>query len=172
MLKGGKPIAEERLRINQQIRVKEVRLINSEGQMVGIVPTDEALKMAVETELDLVEIAPTASPPVCKILDFGKFKYKEQKKQKAPKRKQLKELRLRPKTETHDFEVKLNQARKFLEKDFKVLITMLFRGREMAHQEIGRGKMAKFAELLADIAKIEAPPRQEGYRMHMMMVPK
>jgi translation initiation factor IF-3 len=109
---------------------------------------------------------------VCKILDYGKFKYKEQKKQKAPKRKQLKELRLRPVTEEHDFETKLQHARRFLEKDFKVLVNMLFRGRQMAHANIGRNMLEKFAQALEDVAKVESPPRQEGYRMQMTLIPK
>ncbi len=149
-----------------------MRLVNAEGEMIGVVPIEEALKQALEADFDLVEIAPTAVPPVCKILDYGKYKYAEQKKQKPAKRKQLKELRLRPGTEEHDFETKLNHARRFLEKDFKVLVNMMFRGRQMAHQDIGRAQMKKFAEALEDVAKVESPPRQEGYRMQMTLVPK
>ena len=166
------PPTDSGLRINNQIRVREVRLVNAEGEMVGVTPTEEALRQAQEAELDLVEIAPTAVPPVCKILDYGKYKYEEQKKQKPAKRKQLKELRLRPGTEEHDFETKLNHARRFLEKDFKVLVNMMFRGRQMAHQEIGRAQMSKFAQALEDVAKVESPPRQEGYRLQMTLVPK
>jgi translation initiation factor IF-3 len=151
--------------------VKEVRLVNADGEMVGVVPIEEALRQAQEAESDLVEIAPTAVPPVCKILDYGKYKYAEQKKQKPAKRKQLKELRLRPGTEEHDFTTKLNHARRFLEKDFKVLVNMQFRGRQMAHQEIGRAQMTRFAQALEDVAKVESPPRQEGYRMQMTLVP-
>lgn len=167
----GAPV-DTGLRINNQIRVREVRLVNADGEMVGIVPTEEAQRQALEAGLDLVEIAPTAVPPVCKILDYGKYKYEEQKKQKAPRRKQLKELRLRPGTEEHDFDTKLNHARRFLEKDFKVLVTMMFRGRQMAHQDIGRAQMMRFAQALEDVAKVESSPRQEGYRMHMTLVPK
>ncbi len=167
-------VAEENLRINEQIRVREVRLVNAEGETVGVVPIDEALRQAREAELDLVEVAPNAVPPVCKILDYGKFKYREQKKKKgaAPRRKQLKELRLRPGTEEHDFEVKLQHARRFLEKDFKVLVNMLFRGRQMAHTNIGRELLQRFAQALEDVAKVESPPRQEGYRMQMTLVRK
>ena len=168
----GGPPPEAGLRINTQIRVREVLLINAEGEKVGNVPIEEALKQAVEQDLDLVEIAPTASPPVCKILDYGKYKYAEQKKKAPVKRKQLKELRLRPGTEEHDFEKKLNHARRFLEKDFKVLVNMQFRGRQMAHQEIGRAQMSRFAQALEDVAKIESPPRQEGYRLQMTLIPK
>lgn len=163
---------ESGLRINQQIRAKEVRLVNAEGEMVGVVPIEEALRQAQEADLDLVEIAPTAVPPVCKILDYGKYKYAEQKKQKAPKRKQLKELRLRPATDDHDFETKVNHARRFIEKDFKVLVTMMFRGRQMAHTEIGREVLKRFAQAVEDIAKVEMAPKQEGYRMQMTLVPK
>ena len=166
------PPPESGLRINTGIRVKEVRLVNAEGEMVGVVPIEEALKQALEAELDLVEIAATAVPPVCKILDYGKYKYEEQKKKAPVKRKQLKELRLRPGTEDHDFETKLNHARRFLEKDFKVLVNMQFRGRQMAHQEIGRAQMSKFAQALEDVAKVESPPRQEGYRLQMTLIPK
>jgi translation initiation factor IF-3 len=160
------------LRINQQIRAREVRLVNADGEMVGVVPIEEALRQAAEADLDLVEIAPTAVPPVCKILDYGKYKYAEQKKQKAPKRKQMKELRLRPATDDHDFLTKVNHARRFIEKDFKVLVTMMFRGRQMAHTDIGRELLKKFAEAVEDVAKVETPPRQEGFRMHMTLVPK
>ena len=160
------------LRTNQQIRVREVLLINAEGEKVGVVPTEEAIKRALEADLDLVEIAPTAMPPVCKILDYGKFKYEEQKKTKAPKRKQMKELRLRPATDDHDFDTKVNHARRFIEKDFKVLITMMFRGRQMAHTDIGRALLAKFAKALEDVAKVEQMPRQEGFSMQMTLVPK
>jgi translation initiation factor IF-3 len=166
------PPPESGLKINNQIRAREVRLIGAEGEQVGVVPIEEGLRQAVEAGLDLVEIAPTAVPPVCKVLDYGKFKYEEQKKQKPAKRKQLKELRLRPGTEEHDFDTKLNHARRFLEKDFKVLVNMQFRGRQMAHQEIGRAQMAKFAQALEDVAKVESPPRQEGYRLQMTLVPK
>ncbi len=166
------PPTDTGLRINTQIRVKEVRLVNAEGEMAGVVPIEEALRQAQEAELDLVEIAPTAVPPVCKILDYGKFKYAEQKKQKPAKRKQMKELRLRPGTEEHDFETKLNHARRFLEKDFKVVVNMMFRGRQMAHQDIGRAQMTRFAAALEDVAKVESAPRQEGYRMQMTLVPK
>jgi translation initiation factor IF-3 len=168
----GPPPDSGGLRINAQIRAREVRLVNADGEMVGVVPLEEALRQAQEADLDLVEIAPTATPPVCKILDYGKYKYAEQKKQKAPKRKQIKELRLRPATDEHDFETKVNHARRFIEKDFKVLVTMMFRGRQMAHTEIGRDLLAKFAKAVEDIAKVEQSPRQEGYRMQMTLVPK
>lgn len=158
--------------MNQQIRAPQVRLVNAEGQMVGIVPLEEALRQAMEADLDLVEIAPMAVPPVCKILDYGKFKYAEQKKQKVPRRRQIKELRLRPGTDEHDLEVKLNHARRFLAKDFKVLVNMLFRGRQMAHTEIGRAQLEKFAEALVDVARVEQAPYQEGYRMQMTLVRK
>jgi len=158
--------------VNQQIRAPQVRLVNAEGQMVGIVPLEEALRQAMEADLDLVEIAPMAVPPVCKILDYGKFKYAEQKKQKVPRRRQIKELRLRPGTDEHDLEVKLNHARRFLAKDFKVLVNMLFRGRQMAHTEIGRAQLEKFAEALVDVARVEQAPYQEGYRMQMTLVRK
>ena len=166
------PVPEQSHRINNQIRVKEVRLINAEGEMLGVTAIEEAIRLAQEAELDLVEIAPTAVPPVCKILDYGKFKYQEQKKKAPQKQKPLKEIRLRPGTETHDFDTKLNHAKKFLKDGSKVLVNMQFRGRQMAHQEIGRAQMAKFAQGLEELAKVESAPRQEGYRLQMTLVPK
>jgi translation initiation factor IF-3 len=166
------PAPESAHRINTQIRVREVRLIDAEGEMKGVVAIEEALRLAQEAELDLVEIAPTAVPPVCKILDYGKFKYQEQKKKAPQKQKPLKELRLRPGTEEHDFETKLNHARRFLKDGSKVLVNMMFRGRQMAHQEIGRAQMAKFAAAIEDVAKVEQMPRMEGYRLQMTLVPK
>ena len=168
----GPPSNDGGLRINAQIRVKEVRLIAADGNMVGVVPIEEGLKQAQEAELDLVEIAPTAVPPVCKVLDYGKYKYEEQKKKAPAKQKPLKELRLRPGTEQHDFDTKLNHAKRFLADGSKVLVNMQFRGRQMAHQDIGRTQMSKFAAALEGFCKIESPPRQEGYRLQMTLVPK
>lgn len=166
------PAPEAEHRINAQIRIREVRLINAEGEMLGVTAIEEALRLAQEAELDLVEIAPTAVPPVCKILDYGKFKYEEQKKKAPQKQKPLKEIRLRPGTEDHDFDTKLNHAKRFLKEGSKVLVNMQFRGRQMAHQEIGRAQMSKFAAGLEECAKIESQPRQEGYRLQMTLVPK
>lgn len=170
---GAPPPNDGGLRINTQIRVKEVRLVAADGTMVGVVPIEDAIKQAQEAELDLVEIAPTAVPPVCKVLDYGKYKYEEQKKKKNPtKQKPLKELRLRPGTEQHDFDTKLNHAKRFIAEGSKVLVNMQFRGRQMAHQDIGRTQMSRFAAAMEEVAKVESPPRQEGYRLQMTLVPK
>jgi translation initiation factor IF-3 len=143
---------------------------------VGVLPTEQAMSMAQEVNLDLVEVSPTADPPVCKILDFGKFLYKQRKKEHDAKRKQvvtqIKEIRLRPKTDTHDRGIKMERARRFLTEGNRVQLNMLFRGREMAHLDLGRRLLMDFAEELGDLAKIETVPRRMGRRMNMMLAPK
>lgn len=154
----------------------KVRLIDEKGQQVGIVSKDEALRLAEEAGLDLVEVAPEASPPVCRIMDFGKYKYEKSKKEKESKKKQhvitVKEIRMRPKTDDHDLETKLKQARKFLENKNKVKFTVIFRGREMAYQEMGYNILEKVMENLSDIAKAESMPKMEGRRMIMVLTNK
>jgi translation initiation factor IF-3 len=161
-------------RINERIRIREVRLIDQDGKQIGIVSTADALQMAKDVEMDLVEVAPQARPPVCKIMDFGKFKYEQRKKTQASKKKmhqvKVKEVRLRPKIEAHDLEVKLKRARQFLEQGDKVLVNMLFRGREMQLMRMhAPDLMKRFAAQLEDIAKIEREPRVEGRRMNMLL---
>jgi translation initiation factor IF-3 len=164
------------LRINEQIRISAVRLIDENGAQVGVVETAEALKRAEEAGLDLVEVSPDGEPPVCRIMDYGKFKYKQKKKVHQSKTKQhvtqIKELRLHPKTDKHDIEIKIAHARGFLAKKDKVMVNMLFKGREMAHIEIAKEKMAFFAQQLEDVGKLERPPLMEGRRMHMVLAPK
>ena len=164
------------MRVNERIRVKTVRLVDSEGNQLGVVPIEEALAAARDAELDLVEVAPGADPPVCRVMDYGKFKYKQKKKthQSGPKHHvaQVKEVRLRPKTDTHDVEVKRNRAIRFLGRGDKVLVNMLFRGREMAHVDIGREILQQFAIDLEDMAKVESPPKMERNKMHMLLAPK
>lgn len=156
--------------------MREVRLIDDQGNQVGVVPTVEALQSAYEVGLDLVEVAPTARPPVCRILDFGKYKYELKKKAAVSKKKQhvvqVKELRLKPKTEEHDRMTKMKHARKFIEQGDKVLLSMNFRGREMAHIDIGRKILEGVAQQLADIAKIERGPMMDGRRMLVMFTKK
>jgi translation initiation factor IF-3 len=163
------------LRINERIRVPQVRVIDQENNQVGIIDTLEALDMANLAGLDLVEVAPTSKPPVCRIMDYGKWKYDQQKKEHKAKQKQhnivLKEIRLRPKIETHDKETKLNKARKFLEKGSKVQFTMMFRGREMVHLDLAENLMDEIVEELQEIAKIEMPARRQGRRMTMVLAP-
>jgi translation initiation factor IF-3 len=149
-------------------------LIGVQGEQLGVVPTAQALDMAREAGLDLVEVAPQERPPVCKIMDFGKFRYEQSRKgtKSKPHQQRLKEIRVRPKTGEHDIDTKINQARKFLEHKDKVLLNVLFRGRELQHIDEGRRIMNSMVEKLADLAKIEKPPSMEGKRMTAMLAPK
>jgi translation initiation factor IF-3 len=153
-----------------------VRLIDDDGSQLGITPLDEALRIADEKGLDLVEVAPSANPPVCRIMDYGKFKYEESKKAKKAQKKQhliqVKEIKLRPKTEEHDFQFKLRHARKFLEEKNKVKFTMIFRGRELQHKDRGKALLEKAAEETKDIGFIESGPKLEGRNMIMIVSPK
>lgn len=162
-------------RINHLIRVPQVRLIDAEGEQAGVVTADRAREMAREAGLDLVEISPTADPPVCRIMDYGKFKYEQKKKANESKKRQhtfqVKEVRVRPKTGDHDIDVKVKAARKFLEHGDKVQVTVLFRGREIVHSTIGIEILNEIATSLQDISKVERPPRMENKRMHMILTP-
>ena len=172
----GKPERQFEHRINEFIRMSPVRVVDENGNMLGEMATDAARAIARERGLDLVEVAPDARPPVCKILDYGKFKYEEKKKKNKGKSKQhvqeLKEVRLRPLTGDHDLTTKLKHARQFIEEGDKVLFTVFFRGREQAHKEIGREMMARIARELEDIAKVEHSLSQMGPRMHLTLMPK
>jgi translation initiation factor IF-3 len=162
-------------RINEQIRISPIRLIGPNGEQVGVIPTAQAMEMAREANLDLVEVAATERPPVCKIMDFGKFKFlqKQKAKEKTKSHQQkLKEIRLRPKTDQHDVETKINQARKFLEHKDKVLVYVLYKGRELQHIEEGKRILELILEKLGDSCKVEQPPRMEGKRMSTMLAPK
>jgi translation initiation factor IF-3 len=161
-------------RINEQIRISPVRLIGVNGEQLGVVPTSVAMEMAREAQLDLVEVAPNERPPVCKILDYGKFRYQQSRKGTKTKvhHQKLKEIRVRPKTGEHDVETKINQARKFLEHNDKVLVNVLFRGRELQHIEEGRRIIDGILEKLQEVAKIEKAPSMEGRRMTAMLAPK
>jgi translation initiation factor IF-3 len=167
---------QQRVRINEQIRVPEVRLIGPDGQQVGVMPTKEALAQAVEAHLDLVEVAPQASPPVCRIMDYGKFKYQQSKKQQEARRKattiQVKEVKVRPKIEEHDMGFKLRNARRFLEDGDKVKISVIFRGREIAHTDRGFRILAQMTEALADVGTVEQNPKLEGRNLSMIVTPK
>ncbi len=152
--------------INEQIRDREVRLIGEDGEQLGIMSSRDALKLAREAQLDLVKIAPTAKPPVCKIIDYGKYKYEQVRKEKEAKKKQkiveVKEVRLSPNIDVNDLNTKTSAARKFLEKGNKVKVTLRFRGREMAHMQASRHILEEFAESVADIAGVDKPIKQEG----------
>lgn len=162
--------------INEQIRDKEVRLVGEDGEQLGIMPARDALKMAQEAELDLVKIAPGAKPPVCKIIDYGKYRYELARKDKEARKKQkiieIKEVRLSPNIDTNDLNTKVGAARKFLEKGDKVKVTLRFRGREMAHMSKSRYILDDFAESLADLAVIDKPSKVEGRSMVMFLTAK
>jgi translation initiation factor IF-3 len=163
-------------RINTQITVPTVRLVKEDGTMVGVTPIREALAMAADAGLDLVEISPNAEPPVCKILDFGKFKYEIQKKRNEARKKQkvidVKEIKLRPGIDAHDYEVKMRAVTRFLEEGDKVKVTMRFRGREMVHQEIGAQVLERVRTQFDAAAKVEQMPRLEGRQMVMVLAPR
>jgi translation initiation factor IF-3 len=163
-------------RINTQITVPTVRLVKEDGTMVGVTPIREALAMAADAGLDLVEISPNAVPPVCKILDFGKFKYEIQKKRNEARKKQkvidVKEIKLRPGIDAHDYEVKMRAVTRFLEEGDKVKVTLRFRGREMVHSELGLQVLNRVRGEMDPLTKIESMPRMEGRQMIMVLAPK
>lgn len=164
------------LLINEQIRDKEIRLIGEDGEQLGIMSAKDALKLAKEAELDLVKIAPNAKPPVCKIIDYGKYRYELARKEKEAKKKQktveIKEIRLSPNIESNDLNTKVNMARKFIAKGDKVKITLRFRGREMAHIQSSKHILDDFADMLSEVAVIEKPAKQEGKSIMMVLTEK
>ena len=171
---GGKTISE--LLINEQIRVPEVRVISETGEQLGIMTTEEALRKAEDQELDLILIAPTAKPPVCRIVDYNKFRYEQARREKDAKKKQkvveVKEIRFSPNIDTNDLNTKSNTARKFLEKGNRVKVTLRFRGREMAHINATKSVLDEFADTLKDIANVDKPAKLEGRNMSIVLAPK
>jgi len=169
-------ISKETLKINEEIRAREVRVVSDSNEQLGIMQTRDALRMAMEQQLDLVEVAPLAKPPVCRIMDFGKFKYEQQKRDKEAKKKQkvvtVKEVKLRPNIEDHDYEVKLKNAQRFLSDGDKVKVTIMFRGRELSHTELGRQVLVRMANELKDMVIIEREPKLEGKNMIMILAAK
>jgi translation initiation factor IF-3 len=165
----------EEFRVNHEIDAREVRLIDDGGEMIGIVSLRDALGRAEEAGLDLVEVSPTARPPVCKILDYGKFKYEAQKKANAARKKQriieIKEIKMRPSIDDNDYGIKMRKVREFIDEGDKVKVTMRFRGREMAHQHLAMNLLNKVKEQMADVAKVEQMPKLEGRQMIMVMAP-
>ncbi len=163
-------------RTNHRIRVPEIRVIGAEGEMLGVIPTHEALRLAREKELDLVEVNPKAMPPVCKIMDYGRFKYEEKKRENDAKKRQiqveLKEVKLRPKTDDHDMDVKVKHVRRFLEEGNKVKVTCRFRGREITHPETAERQLLEILDKTKDLTVIEQPPRMEGKTMTILVAPK
>ncbi|MBA2564880.1 MAG: translation initiation factor IF-3 [Gemmatimonadetes bacterium] len=172
-----RPIAPEP-RVNRQIRISPIRLIGDEGEQLGVVAVDEALRIAEEKGFDLVEVAPTARPPVCKIMDYGKFKYDTAKKEREARKKQhnvqLKEIRYRPNIEDHDFDFKTNHVVEFLKEGNKVKVTVMFRGREMTHTEHGRAVLDRVSTVVGEqgIGNVESTPKLEGRNMSMIVAPK
>lgn len=175
MRRPERPQEEGGLNTNEQIRARQVRLIAEDGEQVGVVAIADALRMAEESGLDLVEISPNAEPPVCKILDYGKYKYEQQKKAAEARKKQkvieVKELKFRPNIDEHDYQVKVKAARRFLEDGDKVKVTLRFRGREMAHLDLGMKVMRRVKEELIDLAKVEMDARVEGRQAIMVLMP-
>ena len=165
-----------RIRVNERIRVKEVRAIGEKGEQIGVIPIEEGLKMAREKNLDLVEVAPNASPPVCRVMDFSKYKYEQEKKERLSRKKQkivhIKEIKLKPNIEEHDYQTKLRHLKRFLDRGDKTKITMMFRGRQMAHVDIGRNVMNRLMKDLSELAEVEKSPSLEGRFMIMVMTPK
>ena len=164
------------MRINEEIRIREVRVTDENGEQLGIMQTRDALKLAEDRHLDLVEVAPKARPPVCKIMDFGKYRYEQQKRDKEARKKQkvvtIKEVKLRPNIEQHDFEVKLKNAQRFIEEGNKVKVTIMFRGRELSHPEIGSTVLDNIAKALGDTVSVERSAKLEGKNMTMILSPK
>ena len=167
-------IETKQQRVNEQIRTSPVRVISAEGAQLGIMSTDEAIAAARRAGLDLVEVAPAEKPPVCRIMDFGKFKYQQKKRQAKAHSHQMKvkEIRVRPKTGEHDIHVKITKAREFLTRKDKVLLSVIFRGRELAHIEEGQRVLGQVLQQLEDVAKIESPPSHQGRRIVCTLTPK
>ncbi len=163
-------------RMNERIRIREVRLIDDEGAQLGVMPTRDALDLARSKGLDLIEVSPTANPPVCRIMDYGKFKYDEAKKkrdtQKKAKTTEIKGIRLRPGTDDHDLQFKVRDAQRFLQEGDKVQVTVIFRSREASHPEIGRAQLQRLAEGTSEVAVVEQSPTLEGRRMTMLLAPR
>jgi translation initiation factor IF-3 len=166
----------DRININRNIRAKEVRVIDPDGNQIGVIPTYKAIAVANDFGLDLVEISPNASPPVCKIMDYGRFKYERTKKKQEAKKKQttfqLKEIKVRPKTGEHDLNTKINHIKKFLDKKDKVKVTVIFRGREITLTNLGNELLEKIVQETEDVALLEQPPKFEGRAMVMVLAPK
>ena len=172
----AKPKQTQRTRINKTIFAREVRLIDPEGNQLGIVPLNEALEKAAGFGQDLVEISPNAKPPVCKIMDYGRYKYEQTKKQQEAKKKQsttqVKEIKVRPKTGEHDLQVKIGHIKRFLDKKDKVKVTVMFRGREITLSDLGRDVLERIYEQTEDMAVLEQPPKFEGRTMVMILAPR
>jgi translation initiation factor IF-3 len=175
-MRATAPVQKDGPRVNEEIRIREVQLIDHEGNNRGVIATHEAIALAREAGLDLVEISPNTNPPVTKILDYGKYKYQAQKKAAEARKKQktveVKEIKLRPGIDTHDYQVKMRSMRRFFEEGDKVKVTLRFRGREMAHQDLGYKLLQRVREDVATLAKVEAEPMSEGRQIVMILAPR
>jgi translation initiation factor IF-3 len=175
-MRAPPPVQKDGPRVNQEIRVREVQLIDQNGGNRGVTPTHEAIALAQAAGLDLVEISPNNNPPVCKILDYGKYKYQAQKKAAEARKKQktveVKEIKLRPGIDIHDYDVKMRAIRRFFEEGDKVKVTLRFRGREMAHQDLGYKLLDRVREDVSSIAKVESEPQSEGRQIVMILAPR
>ena len=169
-------MSQDSIRRNEMIRAREVRVIGPDGEQLGILNRNEAIERAKEAGMDLVEVAATSDPPVCRIMDFGKFRYEQQKKKQEAKKRQavvqIKEIKVRPKTDDHDYETKLRHIRRFLEDGDRCKITVFFRGREIVHKDRGQDILSRVVQDLADIAKVEQEAKAEGRTLQMLLVPK
>ncbi len=175
-MKEGFPISDRKVRVNEQIQISPVRLIDAEGKQVGVVPIEDAMRAAEAASLDLVEVSPTAKPPVCRIMDYGKFKYELSKKERTAKKNRhvihVKEIKMRSEISEHDFDFKLKHAVEFLGRGDKVKFTLVFRGREVLHKDIGEAVLKRVAQSLEDRAVVEADIRHEGRNLMMIMAPR
>ncbi len=171
--KQGRGVRE--VRVNRRIRAKEVRVIDPDGNQLGIMPLDDALNTAMDMDLDLVEVAETSDPPVCRIMDYGKFKYQQSKKSQESRKKQtiiqLKEIKLRPKTDEHDFQFKVRHMERFLKEGNKVKVSMIFRGREIMHPDIGERILKRVIDFTKELGVVEQAPKREGRAMNMILAP-
>jgi translation initiation factor IF-3 len=172
----SRPDRSDNINVNQKIRAREVRVIDPDGKQIGIIPTPKALEAAAEAGLDLVEVSPNANPPVCKIMDYGRYRYEQTKKKQEAKKKQstfqLKEIKVRPKTGEHDLQVKIGHIKKFLEKKDKVKVTVMFRGREITLSELGMAVLERIVEETKELAMLEQEPKFEGRILVMILAPK
>lgn len=174
-MRPRREVPQDAVRRNEQIRARDVRVIGAEGEQIGILTRQDALALAKESGLDLVEVAATADPPVCRIMDFGKFKYEQQQKKKEAKKNQtvvqIKEIKVRPKTDDHDYETKLRHIRRFLMEGDRCKVTVFFRGREIVHKDRGQVILDRVIEETKDIAKVDQEPSSEGRTLHMLLAP-
>ncbi len=175
-MRPRREMPQDSVRRNEMIRAREVRVIGAEGEQLGILDRNEAIAAAKEVGLDLVEVAATADPPVCRIMDYGKFKYEQQKKKQEAKKKQsvvqIKEIKVRPKTDDHDYETKVRHIRRFIEAGDRCKVTVFFRGREIVHKDRGMTILERIVADLQDIAKVDQEPRAEGRTLQMLLIPK